>query len=350
MSKLPRVIINLPKIVHNYQKINERCNRAGITLTGVIKGVAGDLNIIEALVEAGLRELGDSRLENLSRLPDFSATRKMLLRLPALSLLQETLEMADISLNSETDTLKSLDRLAKKHQIFLMVDLGDLREGVTEDRLPELGAVCRSLKNIEAIGLGANFSCFAGVIPTIAKLERLSVLAQFLRDEFRLPIRFVSGGNSSSLPLLYSGKMPKGINHLRIGEGILLGRETLFGKVLQDLYRDAFIIEAEIIQSQWKPALPDGEIGMDAFGRKPCLPALEAGVRLLLRLGHQDTPLDGLTPVDPDLTVMGGSSDYLVIASPKKLKVGETVQFLPNYWSLLGIMTSPYVEKTYTNN
>lgn len=347
MNKLPRVIINLSKVVHNYQKINEHCKQAGITLTGVVKGVAGDLMVIRALIDAGLRELGDSRLENLCQLPDLPRIRKMLLRLPALSLVAETLESADVSLNSEADTLKSLDKLANKHQVFLMVDLGDLREGVTEDRLPELGSICRHLKNIEVIGLGANFSCFAGVIPTIAKLERLTVLACFLQDEFQLPINFISGGNSSSLPLLYADKLPKGINHLRVGEGILLGRETLYGNILPGLYRDTFIIEAEIIQSQWKPALPDGEVGMDAFGRKPCLPSLEAGERLLLRIGHQDTPLDGLTPLDSDLTIMGGSSDYLVVASSKRFKVGETVQFLPNYWSMLGIMTSPYVEKKY---
>ncbi|HBF36472.1 MAG TPA: alanine racemase, partial [Firmicutes bacterium] len=141
--------------------------------------------------------------------------------------------------------------------------------------------------------------------------------------------------------------LPSGVNHLRIGEGIFLGRETLAGSFLPELFQDAFVVEAEVIEAQWKPAEPDGEIGLDAFGRKPDMPKVEAGMRFLLNLGHQDTPLSGLTPMNPTLTVMGGSSDYLVMAAQSSIKVGEVIRFLPNYWSLLGLMTSPYVAKVY---
>ncbi|HBE79986.1 MAG TPA: alanine racemase, partial [Firmicutes bacterium] len=180
-----------------------------------------------------------------------------------------------------------------------------------------------------------------------AKLDKLVTLANIIEAELGVTLDYISGGNSSSLPLLYSGTLPTGINHLRIGEGMLLGRETLTGNLLPDLFRDAFVVEAEIIQAQWKPAEPDGETGLDAFGRKPELPKVEPGIRLLVNLGHQDTPLSGLAPLDPGLTVLGGSSDYLVMAAKDRLKVGQVVRFLPNYWSLLGLMTSPYVEKVY---
>jgi predicted amino acid racemase len=347
MNKLPRVLINLSKIIHNFQKINERCSNAGITMTGVVKGVAGDYKIIHTLVDAGLKEIGDSRLENLEKIKDCKLVRKVLLRLPALSRIDETLKFSDVSLNAEITTLEKLNQKSAGHQVFLMVDLGDRREGVLDDNLLELAGLCSQLKNIQVIGLGTNFSCFAGVMPTVAKLEKLVVLAVSLKSKLGLPLQYVSGGNSSSLPLLYSGVLPLGINHLRIGEGILLGRETLHGSFLPDLFSDAFIVEAEIIQTQWKPSEPDGEQGLDAFGHKPDLPQLGSGIRLLVNLGHQDTPLTGLTPLNPELTVMGGSSDYLVMATAKKLQVGRIIQFLPNYWSMLGLMTSPYVEKVY---
>jgi predicted amino acid racemase len=347
MNNLPRVLIDITKIVHNYRKINEHCIHAGVTLTGVVKGIAGDCRIIGALIEAGLIEIGDSRLENLAKIKSGCPVHKMLLRLPALSRLAEVVQYSDISLNTEIAVLETLNQSAGNHQVFLMVDLGDRREGVLEEDLLKLASQCLKLKNIHLQGLGTNFSCFAGVMPSRAKLDKLVALAQAIEGELGVKLDYVSGGNSSSLPLLYSGKLPTRINHLRIGEGILLGRETLTGNLLPELFDDAFIVEAEIIQAQWKPADPDGETGLDAFGRKPELPKIEAGIRLLVNLGHQDTPLTGLTPLDPRLTVMGGSSDYLVMASDHVIKVGEVVRFLPNYWSLLGLMTSPYVEKVY---
>lgn len=347
MNKLPRVLIHLAKLVHNYQKIQQRCLQAGITLTLVAKGVAGDSRILHTLIDAGITNIGDSRLENLAVLKSCRHVSKMLLRLPALSRIPDVIKYSDISLNTELRALETLNQFDAHHQVFLMIDLGDRREGVLEEELLQLASECHKLQNIQLQGIGSNFSCFAGVKPSPAKLEKLVCLARVIENEQGIKLDYISGGNSSSLPLLYSGKIPPGVNHLRIGEGIFLGRETLTGSILPELYHDAFIVEAEITQSQWKPAGADGETGLDAFGRRPDLPKVEAGTRLLLNLGHQDTPLTGLTPLDPELIIMGGSSDYLVMAAKRCFKVGEVVQFLPNYWSLLGLMTSPYVEKVY---
>jgi predicted amino acid racemase len=348
MSKQPRVLIHLAKLAHNFQTIASRAARAGIRITGVLKGTAGDPEIARTLIEAGLDSIGDSRIENLDKLREYSNLQKMMVRLPARSRLSEVTAAATCSLNAEVEILQALNDVAeKKHQVFLMVDLGDLREGVAPGDLMELGRFCRKLGRLVVIGLGANFSCFAGVIPTVTKLEQLIQLAEELKSETQLPIQYVSGGNSSSLALLYQGTIPPGINHLRIGEGILTGKETLSGGSLPDLYQDAFTLEAEVIQSQWKPARPEGKIGLDAFGRIPQPVEVPDGIRLLLNIGHQDTPLTGLTPLDPELKVLGGSSDYLVVAGSRKHRTGQTISFIPNYWSILGLMTSPYVSRTY---
>jgi predicted amino acid racemase len=351
MSKLPRIIVDPTKLLRNYQTIRRHCARAGVDLTMAVKGLAGDKTLIEFLIDAGLDDLGDSRLENLKGFQRYSGLKKMHLRLPSLSLVKDTVRFADISLNSEWATLEALDFYAgqqsRRHGVMLMVDLGDLREGVSESALPELAGKCRDLHHLEVAGLGVNFSCFAGVMPTPELLTKLVKLASRLREEFHLPIRQVSGGNSSSLPLLYENALPAGVNHLRIGEGILLGRETLTGNRLPDLSPDVFLVEAEVIQVQWKPAKPAGEVGRDAFGRIPLFLELEPGIRLLLNLGEQDTPLTGLTPRESGLTVLGGSSDYMVVASDRQLKVGQTVRFAPNYWSMLSLMSSGYVTKEY---
>jgi predicted amino acid racemase len=175
----------------------------------------------------------------------------------------------------------------------------------------------------------------------------LTALAEQLRAEFQWPLPFVSGGNSSSLPLLYGQQLPSGITHLRVGEGILLGRETLLGTQLPDLFPDVFYVEAEILQVQWKPGQAAGLVGRDAFGRKPAVPELQAGPRLLLGIGEQETPLSGLTPLEPGITILGGSSDYMVAATEEPYQVGQTVRFAPNYWSLLALFSSRYVTREY---
>lgn len=346
---LPRVIIDIPKVVHNFQNIQRLCRQRGVALTGVVKGVAGDFKIVEALVAAGLEELGDSRLENLERFSVFQGVNRVLLRLPGLNGIERVASFADLSLNAERETIAALERLGIRHRILLMVDLGDRREGVLESEINGIARFCKGLRNIEVIGVGANFSCFAGVKPEPEKLAALVSIAAVLKEEFHLPIEYVSGGNSSSLPLLYAGTLVPGINHLRIGEGILLGRETLNGQLLPDLFHDAFLVEAEVLQSQWKPAKADGQIGRDAFGRIPQIPEAKDGYRLLINLGQQDTPISGLTPLDRGVQILGGSSDYLVLASEEKIPVGSVLRFTPNYWGLLALMTSPYVRKHYIN-
>lgn len=344
---LPRIIIDIPKIVHNFERLAEDCRRKGVALNVVVKGVAGDFRIVEALVSAGMKELGDSRIENLERYSVFPGVNRVLLRLPSISKLEKVVRFADASLNSEPETIAALDRLANQHRVMLMVDQGDRREGLLENEIIELARFCGKLKHTDVIGVGANFSCFAGVKPTTTKLNVLIEIAALLKEEFHLPIEYISGGNSSSLPLLYSGALPVGINHLRIGEGILLGRETLTGGLLPDLFSDAFLVEAEVLQSRWKPAHADGEIGRDAFGRKPEASEMPDGYRLLINLGQQDTALSGLNPLEPGIKILGGSSDYLVLASREQFKVGSIISFSPSYWGLLALMTSPYVDKIY---
>ena len=346
---LPRVLIDLNKLTHNVQRLNGRAQAAGIKLTGVVKGLAGDHRTIKAIIDGGITEIGDSRLENLERVKGIKSVRKVMLRLPSLAQIDSVAALTDCSLNAEQESIRRLDAAASRgiHEIILMIDLGDRREGILAEGLFELCRFCKRLQHIKVLGLGTNFACFGGAIPTAPKFQQLLALAAMVRQELRLPIEVISGGNSSSLPLLYDGSMPRGINNLRVGEALLLGRETLAGNDLPDLYQDIFVIEAEVVQSQFKPNQAEGPVGRDAFGRIPRLPELEAGPRMLLNIGQQDTDLNGLRPLNPDLRVLGGSSDYLVLAGEKVLTVGSRVAFIPNYWGLLAAMTSPYVAKEY---
>lgn len=94
--------------------------------------------------------------------------------------------------------------------------------------------------------------------------------------------------------------------------------------------------------------MPEGNIGLDAFGNKPSF--IDKGImkRAILALGQQDIKLDGLIPKDSEIEILGASSDHLLLnlTECKKLyKIGDTVEFNMNYGCLLAAMTSEYVTK-----
>lgn len=339
MSRKTRLTVDLSKLTANFQTLNARCLAAGVTLTPVLKAISAAPEVITALAKVGLNEVGASRWSDFAHWQKFSEIRRTVLRLPALSELDDILSHSDCSLNAQPEVMSALDAAATRrgitHEIILMVDCGDLREGFNISDLSMIGELCRGFNSLKVIGLGTNFSCFAGVRPDVAKLAELVKMADVLRREYDLPIKLVSGGNSSTLPLLYDHTLPSGINHLRVGEALLLGRETFSGTILPDLYDDVFVVEGEVLQSFFKSNVPDGEIGFNAFGRQVTLPEVANGFRSLLNFGVADTVIEGLTPLDEGITILGGSSDYTVIASERQLRVGEILRFRPNYWALL---------------
>jgi len=297
--------------------------------------------------------LADSRIENLKELkimaPD---VKRILLRLPMLSEIDDVVANADLSLNSEIETLKALSDAAKninkKHEVIIMVDLGDLREGVLPDDLDDLIEQVIKFPNIELAGLGVNLTCYGGVIPDDNNLGCLVELAANIETKFDIKLKYVSGGNSSSLYKLINGTLPKGITNLRLGEAVVLGRETAYGDAIKNTYEDSFLLEAQIIELKEKDSMPTGQIGMDAFGNKPTFVDQGRMKRAIVAIGRQDVRVEGLTPVNPLVEIIGASSDHLILDVTKSemaLKLGDVVAFRVDYGALLTLMTSKYVEK-----
>jgi predicted amino acid racemase len=164
---------------------------------------------------------------------------------------------------------------------------------------------------------------------------------------FGIDLGLISGGSSSSLPLVYEGTIPGEVNQLRIGESVLLGVNVVDRKPFSGLHLDAFVIEAEVIEFKKKPSKPVGNIGLDAFGSIPLFDDRGEMYRAICAIGRQDTVLEGLRPLDHRLEVLGGSSDHLILAATggMDVKVGDVVRFIPNYSALLAAFTSDYVEK-----
>ncbi|MCK8059017.1 MULTISPECIES: ornithine racemase Orr [unclassified Fusibacter] len=349
----PQLVIDLKKLQENTKVLVDKCKAQGISVMGVTKVFCADEKSAQAYVDGGVDYLADSRIENLERL-QFFAPKKVLLRLPMISEAARVVEAADITLNSEVATIKAINQAASAkglvHEIILMIDLGDLREGIMPVDFEATVSEITALENIQLIGVGVNLTCYGGVVPNADNLGQISAFARRLESEYGLTLDIVSGGNSSSLYLLDRDGLPKGINNLRLGEALVLGRETAFGDAIENTHQDAFQLVAEIIEMKEKPTLPIGEIGMDAFGNKPVFEDEGIKTRAILAVGRQDVNVDNIIPVDSRIRIFGASSDHLIVDLTEvanDYKVGDTVTFNLEYGGLLSLATSPYVKRVY---
>lgn len=347
----PVLRTQLSKLKHNGSHLKTKCAEHGIDIMAVTKVYCGHPELAQAMVDAGIEMLADSRVSNLKRLSGIQAT-KVLLRLPLICEAQEVVSYADLSLNSEIETLKALSEAAaqigKVHEVMLMVDLGDLREGVLPEDLMTFTKEVLTLANIRVVGLGVNLTCYGGVMPDENNMGQLVELAKMLEATFNLNLKWLSGGNSSSLYLMKKGGMPKAVNLLRLGEAIVLGRETAFGEIIEGTYTDVFTLEAQIIELKRKDSLPKGTIGMDAFGNKPSFTDKGKMLRGILGIGKQDVNPGSLIPTDERLEIVGASSDHLIIdftQAEGDYRVGDVVSFNVEYGALLNLWTSEYVNK-----
>ena len=354
----PYLTIDLDKIEHNARTIISLCARHGIEVAGVTKATCGHPEVAKAMLRGGVSTIADSRMEDINRLQAGSvASPKLLLRLPPLSGVDEVVESVDLSLNSELSVLAALSDAARRrgrvHEVILMVDLGDLREGIWPEDLIPFVREARHLRAVRIRGLGTNLACFGGVVPSEANMTRLVELAEAVERECDLGLRWISGINSSGLELLAAGKMPRRINHARIGEAILLGRETVRRRPWPGTFQDAFVLHAEVLEIKRKPSLPIGERGEDAFGQLPVFEDRGDRDRALLNIGREDVKLEGIAPHDARLRILGGSSGYLVLdvtEAEGSIRVGDELSFAPNYGALVAAMTSEYVKKRLEKN
>jgi ornithine racemase len=346
----PRLEIDLDAIEVNARTLVDRLARKGIRVTGVAKAALGSAGVARAMLWGGVVGLGDSRAENLVRLRGSGILAPLtLIRSPMLSQVERVVRDVDVSLNTEAVVLNALSRAALRqrtvHAVILMVELGDLREGVAPADLVPLARTIGQLRGLGLAGIGTNLACQSGVVPDQGKMDELSRLAEHVEVACGSELSIVSGGNSANLDWVLSTDDVGRIDELRLGESILLGTEPLHRRPIDGLSTDAFTLVAEVIEAKLKPAQPCGEIAQAAFGDEP--PRAGSGTvrQAILALGRQDVDPDGLTP-PLGIDVLGMSSDHLVVdAGDHDLSVGDELAFRLDYGALVRAMTSPFVTK-----
>lgn len=348
---MPRIEISLSQIRDNAEMLSELYGQKGISLMGVSKAVLGEPSIAEAMIQGGVKFIADSRIENIQRMKNAGiSTQFVLLRTP-LSQAEAVVKNVDISLNTEIKTLEELSYYAKahhkNHQVIIMVELGDLREGVLPGDLSQFMRKTLALSHIEVVGIGGNLACYGGIKPDERNMSQLSKLVEAIEKEFKIKLEIISGGNSANYEWYKSTPDVSNINNLRLGESILLGCETVSRKAIPGLHTRAFQLFAEVIESKIKPSLPFGEICQDAFGNVPSFQDRGIRRRLIVALGRQDVLVSGLKS-NHKLEILGSSSDHIILDSNNhNLQVGDEVNFNLDYGSLLAAMTSPFIRKEF---
>ena len=357
----PRVLIDQQKLLENINILADFCHSRGMTMAAVGKGAAAHPDILAAAEASRADFIADARLDNLERAS--GAKPKLLLRISMPSAVERVVQSCDISAQSEISTVRLLGeaarKLGKRHKVMLMTDLGDLREGVffrDREALLALGRAVLEQPSLELYGLGVNLSCFGGIMPDAENMGHLIELAALLRESLGVELPLVSGGATSNLPTAVTGAYPLGpggVTNLRLGEAWLLASDssgdgmvnTLPG--LEQMHDDALVLECELVEVQTKPSKPIGHTGHNAFGEEVDFADQGTMLRGVGAMGRQDANLDGLTPLDERVRILGGSSDHTIIdlSAAPEYKVGDILRFRMTYGCMLQAFTSYYVKK-----
>ncbi|WP_099191343.1 alanine/ornithine racemase family PLP-dependent enzyme [Tepidibacter mesophilus] len=359
-QKYPILEIDLNKIYQNTKYMVDLCDSRGISIASVAKGFNGLPKVVEQFVNAGCKYIAHSRIEQIIKLKEHGINVPfMLIRIPMFSEIEELVKYVDISLNSELETLNRIEYECKSqnnnHKVVLMFDLGDIREGIIDEKeFIELAMhVENKLENVQLYGIGTNLGCYGSIMPTKENLGKLCDIAEKIEKNIDRKLDIVSGGATTSIPLIIDGKMPNKINNLRIGEGIILARDLkdYWGYDIDKMNQDTFVLKAQVVEIKDKPSYPIGEMFIDAFGNKPDI--IDRGIRkrAILAVGKQDfASHDKLIPQKQGVEIIGSSSDHLIVDvenCKQEIQLGDILDFHMYYSHMLYLSGSSSVTKVY---
>ena len=348
----PRIEVDLNKIRQNTRCLVDRLKSRGIDVTGVTKAVCGHPKIAQAMLDGGVVDLAEARVSNVQRLRQAGITAQIrMIRAPMLSQADQITQLCDTSFNTEMTVITAIAaaslRTGKPHSIILMVEMGDMREGIMPQDLPAFALAVAEIEGIELKGIAANYACLSGVRPSDQTMRSFSDLANTVEKECGPIIESVSGGNSANLSWALGPESIGRINNLRLGEAILLGIDPVSGEQIGGLYTDAFTMVSEVIETKAKPENISIAHTEPALGELRIVPECSDQVRSIVALGKQDTDIVGLR-FPHDVTCLGSTSDHLVVTSKASLlSAGAEIRLGMNYSALMRSMAAPDIETRF---
>lgn len=355
------ITLDSKKLKSNFDYLNNLFKKNDIQWTVVSKLLSGNKLYLSELLTLGVTQFSDSRVTNLKVIKGINPKiETFYIKPPAKLSIRDVVKYADISMNTEIETIRLLSEEAQKqhkmHKIIIMIELGELREGVMAEDFMEFYENVFRLKNIEVVGIGANLSCLYGVLPNHDKLIQLSLYEQLVEAKFNRQIPYVSGGSSVTIPLIFQNLLPKGVNHFRVGETLFLGTDIYNNTTFNKMNSDVFRLYSEIIELTEKPLVPIGELGTNVEGNSIVFDKKnigESSFRAIIDLGLLDVDEKHIEPIDKNISFIGASSDMIVIdlgQNKKNYKVGDLLEFKMDYMGTLRIINSKYIEKKVVSN
>ncbi len=344
------------KLRHNYNFLDDLFKENDIKWGITTKLLCGHEEFLKEVAGLGIGEMHDSRISNLRKIKEIDPdTMTTYIKPPPKDIIESVVKYADASLNTELSTLHALSEEAKKqdkvHKVIIMIEMGDLREGVVRGNLIGFYEKVFKLKNIEVLGIGTNLNCMHGVMPDEDKLIQLSLYKQIIELQFDKTIPLVSGGTTVTIPLLLRNQLPSGINHFRVGEALFFGKDLFADGTIEGMHNDVLELYTQIIEISEKPKVPTGDIGKDPQGKTVEINEDDYGktsYRAILDIGYLDINPDHLINVEDDVEIVDASSDMLILDvgdNASGYEVGDFIRFRMKYMGALGIMNSDYIDK-----
>jgi predicted amino acid racemase len=364
---MAELIIRKTKIQNNIKYLSAYFNSHNISWSLITKVFSGDKEFLKhILTDEIIKEIdsiGDSRLTSLKNLKAVNPKMQTIyIKPPAKIYADDIVKYADISLNSSLTTIVALNEASIKadkiHQIIIMVELGELREGVKRNELMNFYESVFQLSNIEVIGIGSNLGCMYGVLPSYDKLLQLSLYEELISAKFNKDLKYVSGGTSITLPLVENNTIPKDINHFRVGEAVFFGISPFDNKQFKELSIDTFEFCANIIELEEKKIVPDGVMSHDIVGQSSDFndeDVNETSNKAILDFGLLDVDQNDIEFLDEKLEYVGITSDMLVVDigtnttkdGKKKYSIGDKIHFKPNYMAVARLLNSKFIDKKF---
>lgn len=351
------------RIIQNVNRIDSFLEKHNTGWTLITKVLSGHKEFLRQLLSQSavnrIHSIGDSRISGLRVAKEINPSVKtMYIKPPAMDLIKSVVKWADISLNSSFRTIEALNAEAqaqnKIHQVIIMIEMGELREGVLREEVVRFYEKVFNFPHIEVVGLGTNLGCLHGIQPTYDKLLQLALYKIIIEKMFNTSLPVVSGGSSITLPLVGKPSMPKAINHLRIGEAAFLGTSPFDGKKFRNLSEQTFQFEASIIELEKKSTSPDGTLSDASVGHTGDLDVdgQDFRYRALVDFGLLDVDPVTIKPIDNQIQFAGITSDLTVYDLGKitpgqscRYKVGDRLKFVPEYMAIARLMNSKFVDK-----
>lgn len=344
------------KLRHNYEFLDRLFKDHGIKWGITTKLLCGNKDYLQQVIDLGIGEVLDSRVSNLKTIKEIDPeARTIYIKPPPKDIIESVVRYADVSLNTELSTMHALSeeavRQGKVHEVIIMIEMGDLREGVMREDLMDFYEEVFELPGLKVSGLGTNLNCLHGVMPDEDKLIQLALYKKIIELSFNKDIPLVSGGTTVTIPLLLRNQLPKGVNHFRIGEALFFGKDLFSGGTIEGMDPGVFELYSQIIEISEKPMVPSGELGSDPQGNTMEIDQKKYGktsYRAILDIGHLDINPDYLININNDIEIIDASSDMLILDvgnNENNYKVGDFIRFRLKYMGALGIMNSNYIDK-----